>query len=87
MSTTATINYMACSLDNPATIVRREFGELLPEDRRDAIDDVPLVELGIDSLDFFERILYLEEEFGISIPVEDLDDKVTLADILKQVES
>lgn len=67
-------------------IVRQELGKLLPEDRQDMSVEVPLMELGIDSLDFFEKILFLEDEFNIQIPFADLDDKVTLADLLAQVE-
>lgn len=63
-------------------IVRTEFQKLLRADYQDDFDDVPLADLGIDSLDFFEKILFLEDEFGISIRISELDNKVTLSDIL-----
>lgn len=64
------------------SIVRDEFKKLLRDDHRNDFDNVPLAELGIDSLDFFEKILVLEDEFGISVPITELDNDVTLRDIL-----
>lgn len=70
-----------------ASIVRNEFKKLLPADRMEGIDETPLADLGIDSLDFFEKILILDEEFGIKIPISELDNDVTLKDILASLES
>ena len=44
-------------------------------------------ELGVDSLDLFEIILQLEEEFGVEIPSEDLVDAVTIEDVIKYLNS
>lgn len=71
--------------DEREVIVRREFEALISEDRQKKIDDVPLTELGIDSLDFFEKVLYLEDEYDIRIPIEELDENVTLAQIIKHL--
>ena len=38
--------------------------------------------LGADSLDLFEMVMALEEEFGIEIPSEDLENIVTVNDIM-----
>ncbi len=70
-----------------ASIVRREFASLLPAGRDGQIDGVPLADLGIDSLDFFETLLILEDEFGIRIPISELDNEVTLSDILSSLDS
>ena len=40
-------------------------------------------DLGVDSLDLFELVMELEEEFGIEIPSEDLENLATVADVAK----
>lgn len=72
--------------DNFKEIIQSEFCRVLQRDPQDNIDDTPISELGIDSLDFFEIILHLEEEFGIKIPIEELDDKVTLRAIIASLD-
>lgn len=47
------------------------------------LDDVPLAQLGIDSLDFFELLIMLEEKHGIDIPIEKLDAGLTIRQLLK----
>ena len=39
-------------------------------------------DLGIDSLDLFELVMALEEEFGVEIPSEDLESIVTVGDVI-----
>ena len=39
-------------------------------------------DLGVDSLDLFEMVMAMEEEFGIEIPSEDLENIVTVNDII-----
>lgn len=65
----------------PGSIVRTEFLKLLREDYQGEVDDIPLADLGIDSLDFFDKLLYLEDELGIRIPIQELDDKITLREL------
>ncbi len=43
-------------------------------------------DLGADSLDLFELVMALEEEFGVEIPTEDLENIVTVGDAVKYVE-
>ena len=38
-------------------------------------------DLGADSLDLFELVMALEEEFGVEIPLEDLESIVTVGDV------
>lgn len=44
-------------------------------------------DLGADSLDLFEIVMALEEEFGIEIPSEDLEKMVTVGDAVSYVET
>lgn len=39
-------------------------------------------DLGADSLDIFELVMALEEEYGIDIPSEDLENVSTVGDII-----
>ena len=43
-------------------------------------------DLGVDSLDKFEQVMELEEEFGIEIPSEDLEQLATIGDVAKYIE-
>ena len=40
-------------------------------------------DLGADSLDLFELVMALEEEFGVEIPSEDLSSIVTVNDVVE----
>ena len=42
-------------------------------------------DLGVDSLDLFELVMALEEEFGIEIPTEDLEQIATVGDVIKYI--
>lgn len=44
-------------------------------------------DLNADSLDLFEMVMALEEEFGVEIPTEDLEQIVTVGDVVKYVEA
>lgn len=44
-------------------------------------------DLNADSLDLFQIIMSLEEEFNIEIPTEDTDSIRTIGDIKKYIES
>lgn len=39
-------------------------------------------DLGADSLDLFELVMALEEEYGIEIPSEDLENIATVGDVI-----
>lgn len=55
------------SLDNPDTITpEASFKE----------------DLGVDSLDLFELVMALEEEYGVEIPSEDLENILTVQDVI-----
>ncbi|MDD7389031.1 MAG: acyl carrier protein [Lachnospiraceae bacterium] len=44
-------------------------------------------DLGADSLDLFEMVMTFEDEFGVEIPAEDLEQMVTIGDVEKYLES
>lgn len=44
-------------------------------------------DLNADSLDLFEMVMALEEEFEVEIPTEDLEGIVTVDDVVKYIES
>lgn len=44
-------------------------------------------DLGADSLDLFEMVMALEEEFGTEIPAEDLESIVTVGDVVAYMKS
>lgn len=44
-------------------------------------------DLGIDSLDLFELVIALEEEFDIEIPQEDAANISTVGDVVKYLNS
>ncbi len=46
-----------------------------------------LDDLGADSLDVVELVMALEEEFGIEVPDDDVENIRTIRDILKYIEA
>ena len=44
-------------------------------------------DLGADSLDLFELVMALEEEFGTEIPSEDLEKISTVGDVLEYLKA
>lgn len=67
--------------------IRNSFYRLIREDFEKNLDNTPLLEMGIDSLDFFEQMVYLEDELGFRFSVEDISHNVTINDLLKMLEN
>lgn len=44
-------------------------------------------DLNIDSLDLFEMVMTLEEEFDVEIPSEDLENIDTVGNLIQYIES
>ena len=44
-------------------------------------------DLGADSLDLFELVMALEEEFGVEIPSEDLESIKTVNDVMEYLKA
>jgi acyl carrier protein len=55
-----------------------EFRTRMRKDLEADVERTPLAELGIDSLDFFEAVMALEERLGCEIPIEKLDAATTV---------
>lgn len=43
-------------------------------------------DLGADSLDLFELVMALEEEFEVEIPTEELEKMATVGDVIRYIE-
>lgn len=43
-------------------------------------------DLGADSLDLFQMVMSIEDEYGVEIPTEDLESMLTIDDIVKYLE-
>lgn len=62
--------------------------EQLGVDAADVKGDASFKEdLGADSLDLFEMVMNLEEEYGIEVPAEELENIVTVNDMIQYMES
>lgn len=44
-------------------------------------------DLGADSLDLFQLVMDLEDEYSIKIPSEDLESLVTVGDVMEYLQS
>ncbi|MBO7374486.1 MAG: acyl carrier protein [Lachnospiraceae bacterium] len=44
-------------------------------------------DLGADSLDLFELVMAFEEEFGIEMPQDDLENIETVGDVIKRLKN
>lgn len=44
-------------------------------------------DLGADSLDLFELVMSFEDEFGVKIPVDDLENIKAVGDVVTYIES
>jgi acyl carrier protein len=43
-------------------------------------------DLGADSLDLMDMVMALEDEYGVEIPTDDLEQLVTVGDVVKYIE-
>jgi acyl carrier protein len=62
-------------------------GEQLGVEESDLVPEASLLDdLGADSLDVVELVMALEEEFGIEVPDDDVENIRTIQDIVQYVE-
>ena len=67
--------------------IREMIAENLNIDIKTITEEASFKEdLGVDSLDLFELVMALEEEFGVEIPTEDLETLTTVGAVAKYVE-
>jgi acyl carrier protein len=66
--------------------VRKVIADHLGVEAETVVDTADLrSDLGADSLDIVELIMRCEEEFGVEIPDDDMDEAWTVADLVKIV--
>lgn len=67
-------------------LIRNTFYELLKTSKNTPIEDIPISDLNIDSLEFFEFIVDLEETHKIFIPIENIGDEITLSSLISSAQ-
>lgn len=60
--------------------------ELGVEENKITLESTFKDDLGADSLDLFQMVMSIEDEYGIEIPTEDLEKMSTVGDIVKYLE-
>ena len=66
--------------------LKQIIGEVLNMDPEEISEDMAFVDdLGADSLDIFQIIMGIEEEFDVEIPNETAEKIVTVGDALDQI--
>ena len=64
------------------------IADVLNVEVNDITEDTTFVDdLGADSLDLFELVMALEEEYGLEIPAEELSDVETVGDIIEYLKN
>jgi acyl carrier protein len=71
---------------NIEKIIRNKIYEILKIKENTSIDNMTISELNIDSLDFFELIIDLEENHKIFIPIDNISNKLTLSELIRSAE-
>ena len=67
-------------------IIRNKIYEILKIKENTSIDNMTISELNMDSLDFFELIMDLEENHKIFIPIDNISNKLTLLELIRSAE-
>ena len=68
--------------------LKKIIGEVLNVDEEEITMETTFVDdLGADSLDVFQIIMGLEEEFDIEIPNEEAEKIVTVGDAVEQIKN
>ena len=66
--------------------IKKLVAENLGVDGADITEESSFKEdLGADSLDLFELVMALEDEYGIEIPTEDLEQIATIGDVMEYI--
>ena len=68
-------------------IIRNKIYEILKIKENTSIDNMTISELNLDSLDFFELIIDLENNHKIFISIDDnISNKTTLSELIRSAE-
>ncbi|WDC83197.1 acyl carrier protein [Caloramator sp. mosi_1] len=65
--------------------IRNIIAEQLNVDENEITEETSFVDLGVDSLDLFQILISLEDEFGIEIPNEDAEGIKTVKDVVDYI--
>ena len=71
---------------NIEKIIRNKIYEISKIKENTSIVNMAISELNIDSLDFFELIIDLEENHKIFIPIDNISNKLTLLELIRSAE-
>ena len=68
--------------------MRKMIAEQLSCDENEITADTSFKDdLGADSLDLFELVMALEDEYNIEIPAEELNDLATVGDVIEYMKT
>ena len=67
-------------------IIRNKIYEILKIKENTSIDNMTISELNLDSLDFFELIIDLENNHKIFISIDNISNKMTLSELIRSAE-
>lgn len=68
--------------------LQKIIAEVLNVDTEEITPDTTFVDdLGADSLDVFQIVMGIEEEFDIEIPAEEVEQIVSVGDAVEQIKS
>ena len=67
-------------------IIRNKIYEILKTKENTSIDNMTISELNLDSLDFFELIIDLENNHKIFISIDNISNKTTLSELIRSAE-
>ncbi|CDF58830.1 acyl carrier protein [Thermobrachium celere] len=65
--------------------IRNIIAEQLNLDESEITEATTFEELGVDSLDLFQILISLEDEFGVEIPNEDAENIKTVKDVVDYI--
>lgn len=67
--------------------IQKIIAEQLGIETEEVKIDTSFEKLGIDSLEIFEIVMSIEDEFGLEIPNEDVEKITNVKDTVKYIES
>lgn len=68
--------------------MRKYIAEQLNVDESEINENTNFTDdLGADSLDLYELVMNLEDEYGIEMPIDDLKDMKTVGDVINYLKS
>lgn len=65
--------------------IRNIIADQLGVDVNEITESTTFEDLGVDSLDLFQILISLEEEFGVEIPNEDAENIKTIQDVVNYI--